>query len=439
MTFPSDFIFGAATSAYQIEGATGRGRSIWDRFCDQPGNIADGSNGDVACDHVHRWQSDVELMAGMNLNGYRFSFAWPRLFPQGNQQSNAQGFDFYDQLIDTLLQKGITPYATLYHWDLPESLGDQGGWLNRDTPYRFAEFAEQVVNRFGDRVQHWATLNEPRCAAFVGHLEGRHAPGLKSIASALQAAHHMLLGHGLAIQSINRKDLDLGIVLDIKPYYPSTASADAQKAAQQGDGVFNRWFFDAVLKGQYPEDIWLGFAEDVPEVLESDMSIINAPISSLGVNYYTRSLVEWDGEAPFPNVKPVKNPQGRYTTMDCEIFPEGLEAMLVRLNQDYSLPNLYVAETGAALADQLENGQVHDPLRIQYLNGHLKAVANARKQGVPVTGYFNWSLMDNFEWGHGFTQRFGLVYVDYANQKRYVKSSGRWFAEFIAEQQLTTA
>ncbi len=439
--FPPGFHFGAATSAYQVEGAVyedGRGPSMWDGFAHDSGRIADASTGDVACDHYHRMPGDVALMQSLGHGAYRFSVAWPRVLPQGRGTVNLRGLDFYDRLVDQLLEKGIAPYATLYHWDLPLALHDQGGWLNRDTCHAFAEFAGVVGRRLGDRVHSYATLNEPRCSATVGYLEGRHAPGLEDRNAALLAAHHLMLAHGMAIPVLRSltRTAKLGVVLDIKPYYPADTRPATAQAVRRADGAFNRWFFDPLLLGRYPQDIWEAEGACVPQlsatVLAQDLRTIAQPIDTLGLNYYTRGLVVHDPACPFPHVREVLVEGAQYTTMGWEIYPQGLLDMLTRIARDYPVKDIFIAENGAALDDHVVGGEVHDPVRVQYLQSHIHAVAQALQAGVPLSAYFAWSLLDNFEWGKGYTQRFGICHVDYATQQRTPKTSALWLREFIA-------
>ncbi|MFC4455473.1 GH1 family beta-glucosidase [Deinococcus sonorensis] len=427
--FPSDFIFGVATSAFQIEGAThqdGRGDSIWDTFCREPGRILDGSNGDVACEHYERWPADLDLMQRLGVNAYRFSVAWPRIQPNGTGAANAAGLDFYERLTDGLLTRGIQPHLTLYHWDLPQTLEDQGGWRNRDTAEHFAEYARLVAERLGDRVRSIATLNEPWCSSILSHQLGEHAPGMRDRRAALQAAHVLLLAHGRAMQAMRALNLpaELGIVLNLQPAYPASSSAADQDAARRSDGTFNRWFLDPLLRGEYPQDIWADYGDDVPQVQPGDLETIREPLDFLGVNYYSRSYHAQDGHRP---------QDAEYTTMGWEIYPQGLSDLLQRLNRDYTVPPLLITENGAGYHDQLEaDGQVHDEARVRYLQQHIGAVNDALQAGVPMRGYFAWSLMDNFEWAHGYDKRFGLVYVDYATQERILKDSARWYQQFLA-------
>lgn len=434
--FPRSFIFGVSTSAYQIEGAVdrdGRGPSIWDEFSHTPGKIRDGSNGDVACGHYDRWASDLDLLAELGVDAYRFSIAWPRVVPDGTGSVNEAGLDFYDRLVDGLLARGIEPYVTLYHWDLPLGLQKTGGWLTRDTAHHFARYTEIVARRLGDRVRHFATLNEPRCAAMVGFFEGRHAPGDRSLPHALRAAHHLLLGHGLAVAAIraHARAPSVSVVLDVKPIMAASGSDVDRGAARALDGVFNRFYLDAVLRGVYPEDVWAGFGNAVPLVHPTDLPTIAAPLDTLGLNYYTRSVVRHEPAAPYPAAVEVPVVGATYTTMNTEVFPTGLHDMLVRLHREYSPPPVYIAENGAAFTDTLVDGRVADEARRAYLEEHLCAVSSARAAGVPVNGYFVWSFLDNFEWGHGCLQRFGIVHVDFATLERTPKDSARWYSELL--------
>ena len=443
MNFPTSFHFGAATSAYQIEGAVhedGRQPSMWDEFAHTSGRIADRSHGDVACDHYHRWREDVDLIRSLGHNAYRFSIAWPRVIPQGRGAVNAKGLDFYDRLVDRLLEQGIAPYATLYHWDLPLPLHVQGGWLQRDTAYAFADFAEVVARRLGDRVHSYATLNEPRCSATVGYLEGRHAPGLEDRGMALLAAHHLMLAHGLAVPALrsHTRTAKVSIVLDVKPYYPADSTPKTRHAVGLADGVFNRWFLDPLLLGHYPQDVWQAEGGRVPALSEgqltADLKTICQPLDSLGLNYYTRGYVTFDADRPFPHVREVPVKDATYTTMGWEVFAPGLQHMLERIAREYPALDLFIAENGAALHDTLDEGAVHDAVRVHYLQSHIEAVRQALSHGVNVSAYFAWSLMDNFEWGKGYTQRFGICHVDYTTLKRTPKDSALWLRDFIAHQ-----
>lgn len=428
--FPQGFTFGVATSSFQIEGATsedGRGPSIWDTFCRETGRVRDGSNGDVACDHYHRWEEDLDLIAALGVDAYRFSVAWPRIQPTGSGPALTAGLDFYDRLTDGLLARGVEPHVTLYHWDLPQTLQDAGGWVNRDTAHRFAEYAGLVAGRLGDRVRSYATLNEPWCSSILSYLIGEHAPGLRDRRLALAAAHGLLLGHGLAVPEIRRHapGSQVGIVLNLTPQTPLSDDAGDVQAARLADGMANRLFLDPLLRGEYPQDVFEAAGEDAPEVQPGDLETIGAACDFMGVNYYSRGVVGAQGAA-VPEGAPV-------TDMGWEVYPQGLTELLVRLKTDYpTLPPLMITENGSAYADRLENGAVHDPERVAYLQTHLGALLDAVQAGVDLRGYFAWSLMDNFEWAWGYEKRFGLVYVDYATQERVLKDSARWYQDFLS-------
>lgn len=457
--FDDEFLFGAATAAFQIEGAShtdGRTDSIWDAFCRIPGTVINGDDGSVACDHYHRYTDDVVMMARLGLQSYRFSTSWARVQPDGGPV-NAAGLDFYSRLVDELLAHDISPWLTLYHWDLPQALEETGGWRNRDTAYRFRDYALAVHDRLGDRVPVWTTLNEPWCAAFLGHLAGAHAPGDTHPRAALAAAHHLLLGHGLAVQALREADpeLTLGITLNLTVAKPADPDRPGDvDAARRIDGQMGRIFLDPIFRGSYPEDVLADVAgmglEDVIE--DGDLSIISAPIDALGINYYQGSLVSdqpspelQDGEAPTsrPTRSPFPAADGVYThsqglpttAMGWEIQPDGLREVLVRIHTEYAEPagvDLYVTENGAAFDDQVAaDGAVPDQPRVEFLRAHLNAVLDAVDEGVPVKGYFYWSLMDNFEWAWGYQKRFGIVRVDYDTQARTVKDSGHEYAAII--------
>ena len=436
--FPPGFRFGAATSAYQIEGsvlADGRGPSWWDGFAHTPGRIRDGSHADVACDHYRRWEEDVDWMQRLGLGAYRFSIAWPRVLPGGRGRLNPAGLAFYDRLIDALLARGIQPYVTLYHWDLPQPLAEAGGWQSRETAEALAGYAAEMVRQYGDRVVRWSTLNEPRCAAWVGHLEGRHAPGLQDLGATLTAAHHLLLGHGLAMQAMRaeRPDASVGIVLDVKPFTEASIGHEHAEAVRRADGVFNRWFLDPLFLGRYPQDIADELAAFMPPIHGGDLASIAQPLDHLGLNYYTRGHVRDDPTRPHPHTAEVPVPGAHYSTMGWEDWPEGLTHMLRRIHHEYAPKALYIAENGAAEPDVLEaGGRVRDAARTRYLAGHLQACAQALAEGVPLDAYFAWSLMDNFEWGRGLTQRFGLLHVDFETLQRRPKDSALAYRDFIA-------
>jgi beta-glucosidase len=436
--FPAGFVWGVATSAYQIEGATrtdGRGDSIWDEFCRRSGAIRDGSSGDRACDHYHLAESDVDLIASLNIPAYRFSVAWPRVQPLGHGAWNEPGFDFYDRLIDRLLGRGIAPHLTLYHWDLPQALQEQGGWTNRDTVGHFVTYAAEVARRFGDRVASIATHNEPWVVATLGHEAGIFAPGLKSQKAAMQAAHHLLLSHGLAMQQMRAAGVapPLGIVLNQSPSHAATDSPEDAAKARLDDGLTIRWYMDPLLLGRYPEDVLAFLGNDAPTVLDGDMEIIRQPLDFLGINYYTRN-VSGTG-APQQNVQPGRE----VTDMGWEVYPAGLTELLARIHADYPLPPVYIMENGAAYKDQLIDGRVVDVDRIRYLRSHVAAVADALALGVDVRGYFVWSLLDNFEWADGYSKRFGIIYVDYSTQQRTLKDSALWYRDFLSAQHSATS
>lgn len=436
--FPLGFVFGSATSSHQIEGsweADGRGASWWDRFALEPGRIADGSTAAVACDHYRRWEADVALLAALRQAAYRFSIAWSRVLPSGTGPVNPAGLDFYERLVDGLLARGIKPMATLYHWDLPQALAERGAWQNRDTAERFAEFAQAVVQRLGDRVWRWSTLNEPRCSAYVGHLEGRHAPGLKDLGCTLRAAHHLLLAHARALACLRSHDprLSVGIVLDLKPFQAASSSPQDQQAAWRGDGIFNRWFLDALFKGAYPQDIAQAYEPFMPAIEAGDLRDIAAPIDHLGINYYTRSVVEEAPGQAYPHLCELRQAHAHHSTMGWEDCPAGLLETLRRVHRDYAPKALYLAENGCAEPDVVApDGRVHDAARLRYLAGHLDACAQAIAEGIPLDAYLHWSFLDNFEWGRGYTQRFGLVHMNYATQQRTPKNSALAYRDFIA-------
>ncbi len=431
--FPADFVWGVATASFQIEGAAheeGKGPSIWDEFCRTPGAIADGSNGDVACDHYHRLEEDLDIIAGLGVNAYRFSVSWPRVQPNGEGEWNERGLDFYERLVDGLLKRGIQPYMTLNHWDLPLALQRKGGWANRETVYRFVDYALGMYRRLGNRVEAIATHNEPWVVAVLGNETGIFAPGIKSRRIAIQTAHHLLLSHGLAVQALRDAGCTskLGIVLNLSPMVPASDSPEDLARTRLEDGRLLRWYMDALFKASYPSDVVQDLGDDLPVVLPGDMALIARPIDFLGINYYTRAVVSANG--PFD----VRSSGLPLTDMDWEVIPSGLTDLLVRLHQDYAVPPLYITENGAAFKDVLVNGQVHDVERTQYIAAHIQAVADAMRQGVPMAGYMVWSLLDNFEWASGYAKRFGIVHVDYVNQqKRTLKDSAHWYRGFLKQ------
>jgi beta-glucosidase len=442
---PQGFTFGASTASYQIEGAVeedGRGRSVWDTFCAEPGRIVDGSSGAVACDHYHRHPEDVALMGALGLDGYRFSIAWPRIQPEGAGRVEERGLAFYDRLVDELLEAGIAPMATLFHWDLPQSLEDQGGWLSRETALRFADYAEVVGERLGDRVAHWVTVNEPNVVTMAGYAIGMHAPGRTLMLGALPVAHHLLLGHGLAVQALRRSGArSIGTATNHTPVWAATDASEDTEAAGLYDTLWNRLFADPVLTGSYPQ----GFADLMPGPVTEDLEFIAAPLDFYGVNYYNPTRIAGPA-TPAPQGSPfdgadlpfVMLPVEGYprTDFDWPVVPHGLRDLLVAMADRYAgqLPPVYVTESGCAYDDAPDaSGRVADRRRIDYLDAHLRAVAEAVADGVDVRGYFTWSILDNFEWAEGYTKRFGLVHVDYETQARTPKDSYHWYARVIAE------
>jgi beta-glucosidase len=440
------FRWGVATSAYQIEGAVtedGRTPSIWDTFCRVPGAVKDGDNGDIACDHYHRMPQDVELIAGLGVDTYRFSISWPRVQPHRRGGFNAAGMDFYKRLVDDLLGRGIEPWLTLYHWDLPQELEDAGGWPARDTANRFADYSMLVFDELSDRVKVWTTLNEPWCSAMLGYAYGIHAPGRRDFGASMQAVHHLLLGHGLATQRMRAsgRDVELGITVNLGNAIPASDAAVDVAAARRADGYGARIYLDPLLAGSYPEDIVADLADQGVElpVQDGDLAVISTPIDVLGVNYYTDSVfsgVDEQGRDRQEDGRPVERRIDRNlpkTAMGWDIRPDGLRQLLVRLHEDYPGTPVVITENGAAFDDQADStGFVKDDDRTSYLSTHLSAVADAQAAGADIRGYLAWSLMDNFEWGEGYSKRFGIVRVDYETQMRTPKQSALWWRDAIA-------
>lgn len=428
--FPEGFVWGVATSSFQIEGAAaedGKGPSIWDTFCRVPGAIADASNGNSACDHYRLWESDLDLIEYLGVDAYRFSVSWPRVRPSGSGAWNEKGLRFYENLVDGLIKRGIKPYLTLNHWDLPDALQQQGGWAHRDTVHHFVEYAQGVMARLGDRVIAVTTHNEPWVMATLGHESGIFAPGIQSRATALQVAHHLLLSHGLALQALRADGVrsKLGIVLNLSPMFPASAAPEDIEKTRYEDGRLLRWYVDPLFRGAYPSDVLARLGEDVPAVAAGDMEAIKTPMDFLGVNYYSRSVISasgsWDTKTGGLDV----------TDMGWEIYPEGLTELLVRLHSEYKLPPVYITENGAAFKDQVEDGRVHDKQRTDYIARHISAMVEAMKLGVPMAGYMVWSLLDNFEWACGYEKRFGIIHVDYQTQTRTLKDSALWYRGFL--------
>lgn len=429
--FPKDFKWGVATSSFQIEGAhdsDGKGPSIWDTFCAVEGKIADASNGHVACEHYVRWPEDVELIGRLGVNAYRFSMSWPRVQPDGQGAWNEAGFAFYDQLISALEKRGIELHLTLNHWDLPQSLQDQGGWANRDVCGHFTRYATEVARRFGHRVHSICTHNEPWVIAILGYEQGIFAPGIQSRSQAMQAVHHLLLSHGMALQAMRSLGITtpMGIVLNLSPIYPASDDPKDVAKAKLDDGLILRLYMDALYKGVYPQDVIDHLGSDAPQVQAGDLETMAQSNDFLGVNYYTRNFSSsgnpWD----------VTSTGNTVTDMGWEVYPQGLTELLCRLHNDYQPKRLWVTENGAAFKDHMVNGEVDDPQRLAYIRDHIAATHDAIQQGVPVGAYFAWSLMDNFEWASGYAKRFGLVHVDFTTQKRTFKNSALWYQNFLS-------
>lgn len=439
--FPQGFVWGAATASYQIEGSDGEGRGecIWQRFSHTPGKVANGDTGDIACDHLHRYQEDVSLMQGLGIQAYRFSISWPRVLPSGTGAVNPAGLDFYDALVDSLLGANITPYVTLYHWDLPQALQDQGGWENPDSVSWFADYSRLMVERLGDRVGHWITHNEPWCAAFLGNLVGIHAPGKQDVPAAYKVAHHLLRSHGIAARAIRdvKPDTKIGIAINMNGITPASDDPKDVQAATYQDGFMSRWFLDPLFHGRYPSDMveLLGPALDGINLEAVDVAAV--PLDFFGLNFYNRENFAWDENNPF-KFKPVPTPNAERTAMGWEVHPQSLTDILVRLHNDYKMPPIFVTENGAAYYDPAPNdGVAEDPERVSYLERHFAAVESAIAQGVNMGGYFVWSLMDNFEWAEGYDKRFGIVHVDFETLERTPKRSALFYRDHIAAQQRT--
>ena len=433
--FPETFLWGTATSSYQIEGAAdadGRGAGIWDRFCALPGNVRNAESGAVACDFYHRYGDDIALMRELGVNAFRLSISWPRVLPEGRGRVNQAGLDFYDRVLDELLASGIEPVVTLYHWDLPAALEDAGGWPERSTAAAFGELAEVVAGRLGDRVSNWVTLNEPWVIAWLGYGYGIHAPGRRSEAEAIAAGHHVLVAHGLAAEVLRRESPSsrVGISVDLEAAHPASGEAEDVEAARAFDGHRNRWFLDPVFRGTYPADVLERLGRDAPPVQAGDMALAAAPIDFLGVNYYQRRVVAQAREGGW---RFVHQRDSLHTGMGWEVSPDGLFELLVRVRDEYGPPSILITENGAAFDDvRGHDAAIRDPEREDYIAAHVAVLERALEAGVPVGGYFVWTLMDNFEWAFGYAKRFGLVYVDFATLERTPKSSFRWYRDFLA-------
>ncbi|MGO4917041.1 GH1 family beta-glucosidase [Pseudogemmobacter sp. W21_MBD1_M6] len=423
--FPEGFLFGAATSSYQIEGHKfgGAGRTHWDDFAATPGNVVRAENGDLACDHYHRYAQDLDLLKDGNFDCYRFSTSWARVMPEGRGAVNQQGLDFYDRLVDAQLERGLKPCATLYHWELPSPLADLGGWRNRDIAGWFGDFTEVIMGRIGDRLFSAAPINEPWCVAWLSHFMGHHAPGLRDIRAAAHAMHHVLLAHGTAIERMRGLGMsNLGAVCNFEYSQPADDTPEAKQAATLYDGIYNRFFLSGIFDKSYPEDVMAGLAPHMPKGWQDDFDTIGTPVDWVGINYYTRKLIG-PADTPWPALAECPGPLPK-TQMGWEIYPDGLHHFLTRVNRDYTrgLP-IYVTENGMANDDPMVNGQVNDQPRIAYLDAHLAACRRAIDEGVPLKGYFAWSLLDNYEWSLGYEKRFGLVYIDFETLQRTPKAS----------------
>ncbi len=444
--FPDGFVWGAATSAYQIEGAwneDGKGESIWDRYSHTPGRIENGDTGDIACDHYHRWLEDIALMKEIGLQSYRFSTAWARILPEGRGPVNQKGIDFYSRLVDGLLEAGIQPFIALYHWDLPQALQDEGGWPVRSTAEAFETYADVITRALGDRVKHWATHNEPTCAGLLGYQQGLHAPGIQDWGRALPAVHHLLLSHGLGVQAVraNVPAGEVGMIIDPIPAEPATTSSADYDAYRWFDGSHNRWFLDPLFGRQYPADILEDhrrrgrLPHGKPVYLQDgDYETIAARTDFIGLNYYRRAVIDIQEPDTAANPLPTSTPADGYTEMGWEIYSQGLYELIMNIYTEYRPTKIYISENGASFSDgPTPDGRVHDDRRIRYLHDHIHAIQRAIQGGAPLAGYFVWSLLDNFEWSRGFSQRFGIVYVDFESQLRLPKDSAVWYSRVIAQ------
>ncbi|MGI8860586.1 MAG: GH1 family beta-glucosidase [Rubrobacteraceae bacterium] len=448
MRFPEGFLWGTATASYQVEGAVnedGRGASIWDTFSHTPGKVYRGDTGDVACDQYHRLEEDLDLMADLGLKAYRFSVAWPRVQPEGGGPINQKGLDFYRRLVDGLRERSIEPMLTLYHWDLPQALEDRGGWTNRETSERFAEYAGIVYEALSDTVSFWITLNEPWVASWMGHAYGVHAPGRKDPSEALAATHHLLLGHGLALETMRSAggDNQLGVTLNLHPARPARDRDADEEAARRVDGQANRLYLDPLFRGEYPEDIVSYYREhgvDRPPVRDGDLERISGSVDFLGINYYFHHHIrdapdETLSQVPFSDLaaRPIVPHAAEKTAMGWPVEPDGLAEVLLRIKEEYTDIPIYVTENGRAVYDYVDpEGNVNDEERVSYFDSHFRAVFEAMERGVDLRGYMVWSLLDNFEWAEGYSKRFGIVFVDYPTQRRIPKTSARWYAGVIS-------
>jgi beta-glucosidase len=439
LQFPDNFLWGAATASYQIEGATqedGRGPSIWDTFAAEPGNVHGGDTGDPACDHYHRYKDDVALMKRIGLDAYRFSIAWPRILPQGTGTVNQAGIDFYNRLVDELLANDIQPWVTLYHWDLPQALQDRGGWPNRMIVDAYVNYVDVVSKALGDRVNHWMTFNEPWVFTYIGYTEGRHAPGGHDWSDFLKGAHNVLLAHANSVPVLRQNtqtEAKIGIVLNLAWAEAVSVKEEDRAAAQRLMSFQNAWFADPLYYGRYPNDMLELYQSLMPDVSPDDLQIIHRGRPDfLGVNFYRREVVKFDPDAGLLQVKSVRQP-GEHTEMEWEVSPKGIYNILKYAHETYHPGDIYVTENGAAFRDEVEDGAVHDPRRVNFYQAYLANCHRALQAGVPLRGYFAWSLLDNFEWAFGYSKRFGLTYVDYKTQARILKDSGKWYSQTIAD------
>ncbi len=438
LIFPEDFIWGTSTSAYQIEGGyneDGKGESIWDRYTHIPGTILNMDTGDIACDHYHLYEKDVKLLKDLGIKSYRFSISWTRIFPDGRGEANRKGMDFYIKLVKLLKDNGIIPAITLYHWDLPQKLQDIGGWANREVAELFVQFASYVFKNLGDMVPIWITFNEPWISSFIGYWYGGHPPALKDLSLALQAAHNIMLAHGMTVRAYREMGLkgEIGITLNLNPVYPASEDENDYLAANRYSDFLNAWFLDPILKGRYPEQLFHLFSNyaSLPVIQSEDMNIIHTPIDFLGVNSYTLSSVKYDPKN-LPLQLTFADTGKAKTDTDSEIYSEGIYDLLLYLHKEYNGIKIIITENGAAFKDYVdENGEINDEDRINYLKEHIYQVYQALKDGVNLAGYYIWSIMDNFEWRVGYSKRFGLVYVDYKTQERIIKKSGLWYKKVI--------
>ena len=435
--FPNDFIFGVATAAYQIEGSKfgNCGSSHWDTWSETPGNVHNSDNGSIACDHYNRFYDDLDIIKLGGFDSYRFSTSWSRIMPDG-KSVNSEGLDFYDRLVDGMIARGLKPNLTLYHWELPSYLADIGGWTNRDIAERFAEFTDVIINRIGDRIDHTATINEPWCVAWLSYFLGGQAPGIRDIRAAVRAMHHVMLAHGKALEVLkSHGQSNLGIVLNLGHGEPASNTQADINATKTFDAIHTRWFMDSLFKGNYPKDMLSKVEKYMPENFESDMKLISSPIDWLGVNYYTRGVIKAAPNEPWPHFEEEEGALPK-TQMGWEIYPEGLELLLKRIYNDYTneIP-IMITENGMANEDVVSNDICDDPIRVKYFEDHLQAVIRCIAYGVPVKGFFGWSLLDNYEWAYGYEKRFGLVHVDYETQKRTPKSSFKAFQKAISGNQ----